>query len=335
MRVVTAAEVDAALSFPVLIEALRRAFTAELVAPGRQHHPVARGAEAATLLLMPAWTGAGDKPSYLATKLATVFPGNAGRGHPSVYATTILLDGDTGKPLAAIDGTRLTLWRTAGTSALAASCLARPDASRLLMVGAGALAPFLIRAHCAVRPIREVMIWNHNGARAREVAERMTAEGGLAVAKTSGATAAQPTGPLGAARITAADDLEAATRQADLISCATLTRQPLIRGEWLEGGAHLDLVGAYSLEMREADDEALRRARVFIDTQAALKEGGDVAVALRDGAIGEADVLGDLAGLIAGRLQGRAAPSDITLFKSIGAAIEDLAAAVAVWEAIQ
>ena len=194
MRVVSAEEIDAALSFPALIEALRRAFGAKLEAPERHHHEVARGNETATLLLMPAWTGAGERPSYLATKLATVFPGNAARGRPSVYATTILLDGETGEPLAAMDGTRLTLWRTAAASALAASYAAREDASRLLMVGAGALAPFLIRAHGAVRPIREVAIWNHNAARAKEAVERISREGGpMGAAREKPRSSASPT----------------------------------------------------------------------------------------------------------------------------------------------
>ena len=323
MRVVSAEEIDAALSFPVLIEALRQAFSAKLEAPERHHHSVARENETATLLLMPAWTGLGERPSYLATKLATVFPGNAARGRPSVHATTILLHGETGEPLAAMDGTRLTLWRTAAASALAASYLAREDASRLLMVGAGALAPFLIRAHGAVRPIREVMIWNHNAARAKETLERI----GQEQSRTCGREGEAPLMRL-------ADDLEAAARAADVISCATLSRTPLIRGEWLKEGAHLDLVGAFNLDMREADDEALRRARLFIDTKAALKEGGDVAVALRDGAIEASHVAGDLARLVCGDTQGRSSPGEITAFKSIGAAIEDLAAAVAVWEVV-
>ncbi|MBV8184788.1 MAG: ornithine cyclodeaminase family protein [Hyphomicrobiales bacterium] len=319
MRVVSANEIDAALSFPALIEALRRAFAVKLEAPERHHHAVARADETATLLLMPAWTGVGERPSYLATKLATVFPGNAARGRPSVYATTILLAGETGEPLAAMDGTRLTLWRTAATSALAASYLARQDASRLLMVGAGALAPFLIRAHGAVRPIREATLWNHNAARARETAEGMK--------QGSSRDGEAP-------HIRVADDLGAAARAADIISCATLSRNPLVKGEWLREGAHLDLVGAFNLEMREADDEALQRARLFIDTPAALKEGGDVAVALRDGRIPASHVAGDLASLVQGDAKGRSSAREITAFKSIGAAIEDLAAAVAVWEAI-
>jgi ornithine cyclodeaminase/alanine dehydrogenase-like protein (mu-crystallin family) len=323
MRVVSAEEIDAALSFPALIEALRRAFGAKLEAPERHHHEVARASETATLLLMPAWTGAGERPSYLATKLATVFPGNAARGRPSVYATTILLDGETGEPLAAMDGTRLTLWRTAAASALAASYAARADASRLLMVGAGALAPFLIRAHGAARPIREVTIWNHNAVRAEEAVERISRE-----AQRKGAQEGEA--PL----IRVTDDLEAAARAADIITCATLSRTPLIRGEWLKEGAHLDLVGAFNLEMREADDEALRRSRLFVDTKAALKEGGDVAVALNQGAIAASHVAGNLASLVRGDVQGRRSPREITAFKSIGAAIEDLAAAVAVWEAL-
>ena len=319
MRVISAKEIDAALSFPLLIEAIRRAFGAKLEAPERHHHAVRRANETATLLLMPAWTGAGERSSYLATKLATVFPGNASRGRPSVYATTILLDGETGEPLAAMDGTRLTLWRTAAASALAASYLAREDASHLLMVGAGALAPFLIRAHGAVRPIREAMVWNHNSTRARETVEGMNQERGR-----------DGEAPL----IRVADDLGAAARAADIISCATLSRNPLVKGEWLREGAHLDLVGAFNLEMREADDAALRRARLFIDTPAALKEGGDAAVALRDGGITASHVAGDLASLVRGDAKGRSSAREITAFKSIGAAIEDLAAAVAVWEAI-
>lgn len=322
MRVVSAPEIDAVLGFPSLIEALRQAFAAKLIAPGRHHHTVGRRAETATLLLMPAWMDAAAKPSYIATKIATVFTGNAARGRPSVYATTLLADGETGEPLAAMDGTHLTLWRTAAASALAASYLAHPDASQLVMVGAGALAPFLIRAHCAVRPISEVAIWNHNSTRAEELAVRI---------KASGATAGTRDEP----RISVVRDLESAVRHADIVSCATLTETPLIQGGWLKSGAHLDLVGAYNFKTREADDEALRRSRVFIDTKAALGEGGDVAIALRDSAIGPDQVRGELADLVSGRVEGRVSAADITLFKSIGAAIEDLAAAVAVWEGLR
>lgn len=307
--------VDRALAFPVLIEAIADAFRGGLVSPERHHHTVGRApGRDATLLLMPAWTRAGAGPAFLGVKIATVFPDNARRDLPSVLGTYLLLDGGTGLPLASIDGTRLTLWRTAATSALAASHLARADASRMVMVGGGALAGFLVRAHAAVRPLERIEIWTRRPEAAREVAARLAAEG-LPVVATG--------------------DLAAAVAAADLVSCATLASEPLIRGEWLRPGCHLDLVGAFTPAMREADDAALARASVFVDTPACLHEGGDVTVAIRDGTFAASDVRGDLADLATGRVAGRRSAEEITLFKSIGASIEDLAAAVAVWHALQ
>ena len=311
MRLVTSDEIDAALDFPTLIDALARAFIGGFIAPTRHHHAIARrGGAAATHLLMPAWTTqetAGE--SFLGTKIVNVFPDNGQLGLPAVLGLYVLQSAATGEPLAAMDGTRLTHWRTAAASALAARFLARSDASRLLIVGAGALAPFLARAHAAVRPIAEIAIWNHRRAGAEKLAATLAERGW---------------------RVTVADDLEAAVRGADIITCATLSRDSLISGAWLRPGQHLDLIGAFNLEMREADDEALRRARVFVDTEAALTEGGDVALALRSGAIGRAHVVADLAGLCRGE-PGRTGADEITLFKSVGAAIEDLAAAMMVW----
>lgn len=311
MRVVSAAEIDGALSFPALVEALAEAFRGDVAAPVRHHHEIARPGGHATLLLMPAWTGAAgpDRP-YVGVKVVSVYPDNAARALPSVYGTYLLMDGETGAPLAALDGTRLTAWRTAAASALAASRLAREDASRMVMVGAGALAPFLIRAHSAVRPIREVKIWNRRPEKAEALAAELAREG-------------LPVEP--------AADLEAAVREADLVSCATLATAPLVRGAWLKAGAHLDLVGAFNLAMREADDEALRRASVYVDTDAARSEGGDVAVALASGTIAPGDVRGDLFDLGRGTVPSRTRADEITLFKSVGSAIEDLAAAMLVW----
>jgi ornithine cyclodeaminase len=308
MRVVAAGEIDRALAFPALIEALARAFRSDAVTPVRHHHEVARAGGDGTLLLMPAWSGTAG--GFLGVKVVTVFPGNAARGLASVLGTYLLMDGDTGRPLAALDGTRLTLWRTAAASALAAQSLARPDASRMVMVGAGALAPFLIRAHRSVRPIEDVALWARQRAKAEALAARLRDEG---------------------LPVSVAPDLEAAVRRADLVSCATLATEPLVQGEWLRAGAHLDLVGAFNLSMREADDAALRRARIVVDTPAAHMEGGDVALGLRSGAITPADIAGDLFGLCRGAVDGRQTPGEITLFKSVGTALEDLAAAVAVW----
>jgi ornithine cyclodeaminase/alanine dehydrogenase-like protein (mu-crystallin family) len=311
MRVVSADEIDRLLTFPALIEALRQAFRGDIVVPVRHHHEIERaGAATATHLLMPAWTNA-EGGNFLGTKVVNVFPDNGKLGLPSIYGTYLLMSGETGETLAAMDGTRLTAWRTAAASALAASCLARADARRMLMVGAGALAPFLIRAHRAVRPITEVSVWNRNAAKSEELCETLRADGVMASAAAS---------------------LESAVRAADVVSVATLSREPIVRGAWLKPGAHLDLVGAYSPAMRESDDEAVRRARLFVDTKGgALKEGGDIVQPLADGIIAKADVEGDLFDLCRETANVAREPEDITLFKSVGTAIEDLAAAMLVW----
>jgi ornithine cyclodeaminase len=310
MRFFTAAEIDAALDFPTLIDALREAMRGGFIAPARHHHEIERADEpSATHLLMPAWTSGSDAGDYLGVKIINVFPGNASRNLPAVSGLYLLQSGRTGEMLAALDGTRLTLWRTAAASALAASFLARPDARRLLIVGAGALAPFLARAHASVRRYESVAVWNRRAAGSLQTA---------AFLRGLGLPAA------------AVEDLPAAVADADVISCATLSSDPLIAGERLRPGQHLDLVGAFNMRMREADDEALRRARIFVDTEAALIEGGDVAIALHAGAVKESDIVADLPALCRGA-PGRLRKDDITLFKSVGAAIEDLAAAILVW----
>ena len=178
------------------------------------------------------------------------------------------------------------------------------------MVGAGALAPFLVRAHAAVRPIERVTLWNHRRASAEVLAATLC----------------------GSFDVTVADDLEAAVRDADIISCATLSTAPLVQGAWLRAGQHLDLVGGFTLGMREVDDAALQRARLFVDTDDATHEGGDVAIGLRDGVIQPADVVATLHDLCCGVNLGRHGADEVTLFKSIGASIEDLAAAMLVWD---
>ncbi|MDQ4136853.1 MAG: ornithine cyclodeaminase family protein [Pseudomonadota bacterium] len=311
MRVVSAAAVDGALAFPALIDALGEAFRSDAHVPVRHHHEIERQVPA-TLLLMPAWTGSAAE-GFVGVKVVSVFPENGTRGLPAVLGTYLLMDGATGAPLAAIDGTRLTVWRTAAASALAARYLAREDAGHMVMVGSGALSPFLIRAHASQRPIREVSVWNHRPEKAEALAQALATEG---------------------LPVRAVRDLESAVRQADLVSCATLSSAPIVKGEWLKPGAHLDLVGAFNLRMREADDEALRRARVFVDTPAAKHEGGDVALALKAGAIAEENVQGDLFGLCRGAVAGRRSMEEITLFKSVGTALEDLAAAMLVWRRV-
>jgi ornithine cyclodeaminase len=259
------------------------------------------------LLLMPAWTAAAKDGAYLGVKIVSVYPGNAARGLPSVSGTYLLMRGETGEPLAVIDGQALTLWRTAAASALAASYLARQDSRRLVMVGAGALAPNLIAAHASVRPIAEVLVWNRNPQRAEELAATLFDR------------------PYS---VRATTDVESAVRRADIVSCATLSSDPLVKGAWLKPGTHLDLVGAFTPKMRESDDEAVRRARIFVDTRAgALKEAGDIVQPLAAGIIRDSDIAGDLFELCCGRVAGRQSAEEITLFKSVGTALEDLAAA--------
>ena len=311
MRVFSADDVDAALDFASLIDELAEAMRGGFVAPHRHHHAIERAGEpAATHLLMPAWTESASRAGlYLGAKIVNVFPGNAARGLPAVAGLYVLQSGRTGETLAVMDGTRLTLWRTAAASALAARHLARPDAKRLLVVGAGALAPYLARAHATVRPLTAITVWNHRPEGARRLAAALAAAG---------------------LNASASADLEGSVAKADVISCATLATAPLIEGRWLKAGQHLDLVGAFSMGMREADDEALRRARVFVDTEAACTEGGDVAIALKSGVLSRAEVVADLPALCRGA-EGRRTADEITLFKSVGAAIEDLAAAILVW----
>jgi alanine dehydrogenase len=309
MRFVGADDIDRALTYPALIDALGEAFRTGTTVPVRHHHTIPQPGTAATLLLMPAWNEGGER--FLGCKVVTVFPDNAKAGRPSVYGSYVLMSGETGEPLAVMEGRALTAWRTAAASALAARYLARVDAAHLVMVGAGALAPHLVRAHVAVRPIRRVTLWNRTRSRAVSLAF------GLAVTGVE-------------TEVT--DDLEQAVCDADIVSCATLSSKPLIHGAWLKKGAHLDLVGGFTPKMREADDQAVKRARVYVDTRAgAGKEAGDIVAPLRRGVIKQSDIRGDLAELCRGKAKGRTSAGQITLFKSVGSAIEDLAAAILVW----
>ncbi len=317
MRFFDGAAVDAALAYPGLVDVLQEAFRQGAISPLRHHHAIALdGRPEATLLLMPAWEakapGSQLAGRHMGVKTVTVFPDNAARSKPAVFGTYLLLSAETGETLAVMDATRLTAWRTAAASALASRFLSRPDSSRLLMVGAGALAPQLVRAHASVRPIREVALWNRSPDRAQALAAQL-APTGLAV--------------------TIVADLEAAARRADIISTATISAEPLIRGAWLAPGTHVDCVGAYRPTMRESDDDVVRRARIYVDTRpGAFNEAGDIMIPLAAGVIAKEAVLGDLFELTRGTVAGRESPEEITFFKSVGAAIEDLAAAIAVYD---
>ena len=319
MLTISAQDVDRALTETMLVDALQVAFRDGMVQPVRHHHAVERpDGAASTLLLMPAWNdfeAAGtSEGGFIGVKIVTVSPDNNSIGKPAVVGLFLLLNGKTGEPVALIDGPRLTTWRTACASALASRWLSREDSSRLLIIGAGAMAPFLVRAHCAVRPIRQIRIWNRTQANAEKLAATLRAEG---------------------FDVSATDDLDGTLGWADIISSATISPEPLVRGARLKPGTHVDLVGAFTPELRESDDEAIKKARVYVDTrEGATKEAGDIVQALASGALTRDGIVADLYELARGEKQGRRNADEITLFKSVGAALEDLAAGIAVYTAM-
>lgn len=306
MQIIDAATTRRHLGFAALIAALQRRFASGCEVPPRHTHTIG---EAGTLLLMPAWRAG----ARLGIKTVTIFPGNAAHGLPGLHSSYLLLDATTGVPLAQLDGNEITSRRTAAASALAASFLARPGAQRLLVVGTGRVAALIADAMRAVRPITEVVVWNHRPASAHALAAALTRAGF-------------------GARATA--DLAQAVAEADIVSCATLSTAPLIRGDWLRPGTHLDLIGSFTPQMREADAACFARSRVFVDTPEALAKAGDVLDAIGASAFDAAQLQGTLAELCRGTCAGRTEATERTLFKSVGSALEDLAAAELVFDAV-
>ena len=275
-------ELQRLLDFPSLIAALEQAFRDEYTVPQRHHYQYKNPAEEvdSTLLLMPAWKSG----SFLGVKLVTVSPRNSRYDLPSIHGIYTLFDAHKGQPLVQMEGKMLTALRTAAASALAAKFLSRKDSKILLMVGTGALAPQLIRAHATVRPIEQVFLWGRNPKKAAALASQMSISG---------------------LEVVAVEDLAEFIPQADIVSCATLSPTPLIRGEWLHPGQHLDLVGSYLPTTREADDETIRRSSVYVDTLAgATKESGDIVIPLQTGVLTREEIRGDLFSLCRGLSEG-------------------------------
>jgi ornithine cyclodeaminase/alanine dehydrogenase-like protein (mu-crystallin family) len=308
MQFFDAAAVAAALPFESLVPALRETFAQGAEVPPRMVLTLPAGDPAAppmTSLVMPAWQAG----RCYGLKCINIAPGNAARGLPGLHASYLLHDADTGVPLAWMDGSELTNRRTAGASALAASWLARADARHLLVVGAGRVAALLPAAYRAVRPIERVTVW----ARRADAAEALAAEW-----RAQGLDAS------------AAPDLAAAVAAADIVSCATLASAPVVHGAWLRPGSHLDLIGSFTPAMREADDDCLRGAALYVDTDEALVKSGELMGPLARGVIAAADMRGTLTALARGQAPGRRDATERTVFKSVGTALEDLAAAMLV-----
>lgn len=301
MKMFDAEAVHAALPWPLLIAALREAHRG----PMPMSDVVLQGDPAGgpgQFVTLPGWAPGGP----VVVKMVGVFPQNTGLTPPQpvVQGLVALFDGATGAPRLVADGAAMTARKTAGDSALGAAVLARADAQDLLVVGAGALAPHFAMAHLAARPsIRRVTIWNRTAARAEVVAADLRAQGIDA---------------------TATEDLDAAVARADVISCVTMSDRALVKGALLKPGAHLDLVGAYMTTLREADDEALARGTIFVDTRRNMEGGGDLSQAVAAGVIGWDAVQADLFDLVQGRAAGRVSDDQITVFKNNGGAHLDL-----------
>lgn len=298
------------LPYEKLIPALATAFREEYVVPQRHHHdyenPIAD--VVSTLLLMPAW----QIGNYLGVKIVTVSPNNSQYKLPAVQGIYILFDAVKGVPIAYLEAKTLTTLRTAAASALASTFLSNEQSVTLLMIGTGAMAPELIKAHAAVRPIQNVYVWGRNFDRAVRVQEHLKKENFT---------------------IKAVQKIEAVVEKADIISCATLSEKPLILGKWLRAGQHIDLVGSFKPDMREADDEVLLRTKLYVDIlEGATKESGDIVIPLSKRVITLKDIKGDLFDLCKSNVLGRIAVNDITCFKSVGYALEDLAAAKLAYE---
>ena len=292
------------LPFDTLIEALRRMMLSGCEVPPRVSHAIGKNG---TVLVMPAWRRGGPEGSRFGIKTVTIYPANGERGLPAVHAVYALFDAETGVPLALLDGSELTARRTAAVSALAAGFLARADATRLVVVGAGRVAALVPEAMRSVLvELRQVTVWNRHPAAAAALAERLRSEGWAAEPST---------------------DLEAAIRQADVVSCATLATVPLVHGQWLRVGSHLDLIGGFTPLMREADSECLARGRVYVGSDEAMLKAGDLVQAVAEGRFEPILLQGTLQQLCRGSRAGRGDDGEITVFKSVGSALEDLATA--------
>ena len=301
MRFIDAQELRALTPWPRLIDALQRAFAAACEMPDRVRFDVAG---IGSLLVMPAWSPGG----VLGVKLVQVFPGNTHLNKPAVHGIYMLASAETGEVMALMDADELTTRRTAAASALASRYLSRTDSRCLLLMGAGRLAFNVISAHASVRPIERVLLWARRAERAAALCDRVASELGLDA--------------------TVVTSLADGLREADIVSTVTTAREPILRGSMLRPGTHVDLIGGFTPEMREADDEVMTRGRLYVDMKSsALREAGDIVDPIRRGIITAADIQGDLFDLCRGGKLLRASSLETTVFKSVGLALEDLAAA--------
>ena len=303
---ITADFINTNTDFNTLIEKLRKGFAKnEIIVPMRHHHDFLNeySMEPTTMLLMPAW----HPNQNSGVKIVTVSPDNYKWNLPSIQGSYLFMDTKTGMVKAIIEAKALTAKRTAAASALAADYLAKKSANSLLVIGTGALAPNLIKAHCSIRPIKTVYVWGRQLAKAEKICEQFVNAN---------------------FEIKAVETIESIISKVDIISCATLSKTPLVLGKYLQKGQHVDLVGSFKPDMRESDNEVMRRANIFVDTfEGSTKESGDLVIPLQEKVIVKSDIKSDLFDLCNGSKQGRKSDDEITVFKSVGHALEDLVAA--------
>lgn len=273
----------------------------ELRLPLRSHVPLGSGDG---LLMMP---GSLPEPAVFGAKLLSLFPGNGQRGLPVIQGYVLLFDAADGAPLGLVEAGTLTAIRTAAASGAATRALANPDASVLALLGYGVQAATHLAAMRAVRPVREVRVWGPDRSRATKFAARHGS---------------------GSLPVTPVESVRVAVEDADLICAVSAARTPILRGEWLAAGTHVNLVGAHTADSREADGAALARARIFTEiTEFALVEAGDILLAIGEGAIAADDIAGEIGAVLEGTLPGREHADQITLYKSLGNTAQDLIAA--------
>lgn len=294
--------------WPRLIDELQSAFRSPCEVPERLHFDIGG---LGSLIVMPAWRQHG----FLGVKLVQVFPGNSSLGKPTVHGMYMLASATSGEVLALVDAQELTVRRTAATSALASRFLSRDSSRCLLIMGTGRLAFDVISAHAIVRPLEKVLIWGRNSERASSLSKRVNAALGLY---------AEPVA-----------SLRPALLQADIVSTVTTAIDPILPGRSVRPGTHVDLIGGYTPAMREADDDLMVSAKIYVDSvSSALREAGDIVNPLRRGIIDRSAIRGDLFDLCAGRVPERRSDHDITVFKSVGLALEDLTAAGLAWNSL-
>jgi 1-pyrroline-2-carboxylate reductase [NAD(P)H] len=304
MRILDARDVHRVLNFPDLVVALRDTFGAPAGTPRRMVFRLEDNGSADAFAVLPSWNA-----EAIGVKAFTYLPGNAAKGRDILHSKILLFDRVTGEPVAVVDGTSVTYWRTAAVAAVAASFLAREDARRLLVCGTGNLAPYMVQAHASVRPIEEVAIWGRDAEKAART---------IAAVKEK----------LPDLRYSVAADLETAVGAADVVSCVTASHEPIVLGAWVQPGTHTDFFGNHEKNGRECDTALVAKARVYVDSRAnVLNEAGELLIPIEEGRFRAEDIVGELADLCGGKVAGRGSDEEITLFKSVGTALSDLAAA--------